>query len=73
MTEKEPVFCRARAIELRQENQEAVGGFFSQIGSLYMVHHLWGESARHLVPDMGIQTLKRFKNIYYLVLYYLMM
>ncbi|MCJ8740529.1 hypothetical protein PDJAM_G00060040 [Pangasius djambal] len=36
------VMCfRARAIELRQQNNEAVGGFFSQIGSLYMVHHLW--------------------------------
>lgn len=35
--------CRARAIEIRQQNQEAVGGFFSQIGSLYTVHHLWGK------------------------------
>ncbi|XP_029475656.1 protein NipSnap homolog 1 isoform X2 [Rhinatrema bivittatum] len=31
----------ARAIQHRQENQEAVGGFFSQIGELYIVHHLW--------------------------------
>ncbi|XP_068572184.1 protein NipSnap homolog 2-like [Cebidichthys violaceus] len=31
----------ARAIEFRQQNHEAVGGFFSQIGSLYTVHHLW--------------------------------
>ncbi|XP_028662664.1 protein NipSnap homolog 2 [Erpetoichthys calabaricus] len=31
----------ARAIRYRQENSEAVGGFFSQIGDLYMVHHLW--------------------------------
>ncbi|KAK7925380.1 hypothetical protein WMY93_007690 [Mugilogobius chulae] len=31
----------ARAIDIRQQNQEAVGGFFSQIGSLYQVHHLW--------------------------------
>ncbi|XP_008307441.1 protein NipSnap homolog 2 [Cynoglossus semilaevis] len=31
----------ARAIGYRQHNREAVGGFFSQIGSLYMVHHLW--------------------------------
>uniref|UniRef100_A0A673BTH7 Nipsnap homolog 2 n=1 Tax=Sphaeramia orbicularis TaxID=375764 RepID=A0A673BTH7_9TELE len=31
----------ARAIDIRQQNQEAVGGFFSQIGSLYTVHHLW--------------------------------
>ncbi|MBN3308284.1 NIPS2 protein, partial [Amia calva] len=33
----------ARAIRYRQANQEAVAGFFSQIGSLYMVHHLWGK------------------------------
>uniref|UniRef100_A0A8C6PTR2 Nipsnap homolog 2 n=1 Tax=Nothobranchius furzeri TaxID=105023 RepID=A0A8C6PTR2_NOTFU len=31
----------ARAIQYRQRNREAVGGFFSQIGDLYMVHHLW--------------------------------
>lgn len=41
------VLCRARAIEFRQQNQEAVGGFFSQIGRLYMVHHLWGERTLH--------------------------
>lgn len=33
---------RARAIRFRQDGDEAVGGFFSQIGQLYMVHHLWG-------------------------------
>ncbi|XP_034525943.1 protein NipSnap homolog 2 isoform X4 [Ailuropoda melanoleuca] len=32
----------ARAIRFRQDGSEAVGGFFSQIGQLYMVHHLWG-------------------------------
>lgn len=37
------VFYRARAIRFRQDNNEAVGGFFSQIGQLYMVHHLWGK------------------------------
>ncbi|XP_031161762.1 protein NipSnap homolog 1 [Sander lucioperca] len=31
----------ARAIQYRQENNEAVGGFFSQIGDLYVVYHLW--------------------------------
>uniref|UniRef100_A0A8D1DGH7 Nipsnap homolog 2 n=1 Tax=Sus scrofa TaxID=9823 RepID=A0A8D1DGH7_PIG len=31
----------ARAIRFRQDGNEAVGGFFSQIGELYMVHHLW--------------------------------
>ncbi|GLD57285.1 protein NipSnap homolog 2-like protein [Lates japonicus] len=34
-------YLRARAIRYRQHNREAVGGFFSQIGNLYMVHHLW--------------------------------
>lgn len=38
-----PLFCRARAIRFRQDSNEAVGGFFSQIGQLYMVHHLWGK------------------------------
>lgn len=38
------LFSRARAIRFRQDNNEAVGGFFSQIGQLYMVHHLWGKS-----------------------------
>ncbi|KAG7269420.1 hypothetical protein CRUP_015458 [Coryphaenoides rupestris] len=38
----------ARAIELRQQNSEAVGGFFSQIGDLYMVHHLWVPLIQHM-------------------------
>uniref|UniRef100_A0A8D1BMA6 NIPSNAP domain-containing protein n=1 Tax=Sus scrofa TaxID=9823 RepID=A0A8D1BMA6_PIG len=38
----------ARAIKYRQENQEAVGGFFSQIGELYVVHHLWVPLVRHM-------------------------
>ncbi|NXY60816.1 NIPS1 protein, partial [Callaeas wilsoni] len=44
----------ARAIKYRQENQEAVGGFFSQIGELYVVHHLWGKG-RHPwgTPSLG--------------------
>jgi len=31
----------ARGIQKRQKNQEAVGGFFSEIGDLNVVHHLW--------------------------------
>ncbi|MEE6469769.1 hypothetical protein FKM82_008763 [Ascaphus truei] len=34
----------ARAIRYRQDSGEAVAGFFSQIGQLYMVHHLWGKN-----------------------------
>lgn len=45
------IYNRARAIKYRQENNEAVGGFFSQIGDLYVVHHLWGEFAAHKLPQ----------------------
>lgn len=31
----------ARAINFRQTNNEAYAGFFSQIGRLYNVHHVW--------------------------------
>ncbi|XP_076039653.1 protein nipsnap isoform X2 [Oratosquilla oratoria] len=31
----------ARAIHFRQTNNEAFGGFFSQVGRLYNVHHIW--------------------------------
>ncbi|KAF6125208.1 hypothetical protein HJG60_009731 [Phyllostomus discolor] len=31
----------ALAIKYQQENQEAVGGFFSQTGELRVVYHLW--------------------------------
>ncbi|CAK8693956.1 unnamed protein product [Clavelina lepadiformis] len=31
----------ARGIRARQESSEAVGGFFSEIGDLNVVHHLW--------------------------------
>lgn len=34
----------ARAISYRRENEEAFAGFFSQIGRLYNVHHIWGEN-----------------------------
>jgi hypothetical protein len=31
----------ARAISYRRNNDEAFAGFFSQIGRLYNVHHIW--------------------------------
>ena len=31
----------ARAINFRRNNNEAFAGFFSQIGRLYNVHHVW--------------------------------
>lgn len=34
----------ARAINYRKHNNEAFAGFFSQIGRLYNVHHIWCKS-----------------------------
>lgn len=31
----------ARAINYRKNNDESFAGFFSQIGRLYNVHHIW--------------------------------
>lgn len=38
----------ARGINFRQTNNVAFAGFFSQIGRLYNVHHIWCE----LFPDI---------------------
>ncbi|CAG5114873.1 unnamed protein product [Candidula unifasciata] len=34
--------CWAKAIKFRQTNNEPVAGFFTQIGHLYCVEHMWG-------------------------------
>uniref|UniRef100_A0A3B4Y3P6 Nipsnap homolog 1 (C. elegans) n=1 Tax=Seriola lalandi dorsalis TaxID=1841481 RepID=A0A3B4Y3P6_SERLL len=61
---------RARAITYRQENSEAVGGFFSQIGDLYVVHHLWAyESLQSREETRNSAWLKEGwdVNVYYTV------
>lgn len=50
--------CRARAIGYRQHNREAVGGFFSQIGNLYMVHHLWGMVTYQLFQELHVDSVE---------------
>jgi len=37
----------ARAINYRKHNNEAFAGFFSQIGRLYNVHHIWCKFNRY--------------------------
>lgn len=37
------VLDRGQAIQIRQEEDDAVAGLFSQIGELYVVHHIWGK------------------------------
>lgn len=38
-----PNCFRAKGIKSRQTNNEPVAGFFTQIGNLYGVEHLWGK------------------------------
>lgn len=42
----------ARAINYRQNNDEAFAGFFSQIGRLYNVHHIWCTWIINIIYDM---------------------
>uniref|UniRef100_A0A8C6ZVE5 Nipsnap homolog 1 n=1 Tax=Nothoprocta perdicaria TaxID=30464 RepID=A0A8C6ZVE5_NOTPE len=60
----------ARAIKYRQENQEAVGGFFSQIGELYVVHHLWAYrdlQSREETRNAAWRKSGWDENVYYTV------
>lgn len=41
----------ARGIQFRQNNNEAYAGFFSQIGRLYNVHHIW---CKYYINDIEI-------------------
>jgi len=47
----------ARAISFRRENDEAFAGFFSQIGRLYNVHHIWG-----IIDFLGVNIFQLNKN-----------
>lgn len=47
----------ARAISYRRENNEAFAGFFSQIGRLYNVHHIWGIFQYLIVMNMFVITI----------------
>ncbi|XP_062261995.1 protein NipSnap homolog 2-like isoform X2 [Platichthys flesus] len=60
----------ARAIDIRQQNHEAVGGFFSQIGSLYTVHHLWAYKdlqSREVTRNLAWQRDGWDEVVYYTV------
>jgi hypothetical protein len=61
----------ALAIKYRQENQETVGGFFSQIGELYVVHHLWAYKdlqSREETRNAAWRKRGWNENVYYTVL-----
>lgn len=40
----------ARAVNFRKNNNEAFAGFFSQIGRLYNVHHIWCKLRLAFIP-----------------------
>ena len=44
----------ARAINFRRENDEAFAGFFSQIGRLYNVHHIWSKKWSHIITLLTV-------------------
>lgn len=35
-----------KGINYRRDFQQDVGGWFTQVGSLYVVYHLWGKHVR---------------------------
>ena len=46
------IFSRVKGLKARQDNQEPVAGYFSHIGELYTVYHIWGEK----ILTMLLQT-----------------
>jgi len=53
----------ARAINYRSENEEAFAGFFSQIGRLYNVHHIWGIIINFFSPNYLEKSVNHFINL----------
>ncbi|XP_077995556.1 protein NipSnap homolog 2-like isoform X2 [Glandiceps talaboti] len=49
----------AKAIKLRNENQEAVRGLFTQIGQLYMVHHIFAYENLQARKDIRENTWQK--------------
>lgn len=49
----------ARAINYRKNNDEPFAGFFSQIGRLYNVHHIW---CKYFMPFVR-NLLLRYKKV----------
>ena len=50
------ILPRAKGIQYRRE--EAVGGWFSQMGHMHLVYHLWGEPLDVVRTSMYICVLR---------------
>ena len=50
------ILFRGQAILIRQKEDDAVAGLFSQIGELYVVHHIWGEFTEAFIYKMLLIT-----------------
>jgi len=63
----------ARAINYRKHNNEAFAGFFSQIGRLYNVHHIWCKFNRYsflLLKNIRITFVFNNKFMFLLLIGY---
>lgn len=54
----------ARAINYRKNNDESFAGFFSQIGRLYNVHHIWCKSFCIIFTTTQFINCKFLKKIW---------
>lgn len=59
----------ARAVNFRRNNDEAFAGFFSQIGRLYNVHHIWCKYTRIKIqkflfnPNISFNHASGYKDL----------
>lgn len=68
------ILFRGQAILIRQKEDDAVAGLFSQIGELYVVHHIWGEYmvaqlSKKLMITAFCTSPKAFKSAIIIVFY----
>ena len=56
------ILFRGQAILIRQKEDDAVAGLFSQIGELYVVHHIWGEFVEAFIYKMLLITAFFFQK-----------
>ena len=51
------VYCTCRENGIKYRRDEAVGGWFSQIGEMHQVHHLWGKPIATSYNNLSSSTI----------------
>ena len=61
------VYCTCRENGIKYRRDEAVGGWFSQIGEMHQVHHLWGKpiATSYNILSSSTIVVVRMYNINY--------